>query len=765
MSLPTLLVKGKLFPPNGDAALKAELDTWVPLDYVINWFRRRLDKIGMENRVLVLKAETASGKSTAFPPELFLKLVRGGDKNAPGIICTQPRVMTAIENVTEILKWQSKVLKLGDTIGWSTKFNKLRPVSVGLLSATLQTLTQQLKTHTDDEIMDKYRFILIDEAHERSLQTDMTLYMLKNLLGRNKNNPKCPFVVVMSATFEPSSFLAYFDVPLLTNFIWCRGAPAGHTEMWDWNEGRTVNNYMQSAAEVVEKIITENPTDESSKADILIFMPGAAEFMETEKYLVKLNEKFVAAGTSPFSLLKIEAEAVKTQNLDYLRVTKIPVARHIVTIKDVEYVPSRRVIISTNVAETGLTLDNLKYVIDAGYNREVEYNPVLGISGLLTKPAPKSRIEQRKGRAGRKFPGIFYPLYPKYVYDKLQAIQYPQIIVEDIGSIILDIIAEQIKAKTLAGEREPQFLVSDIDMIDVPTPDAVAQCIETLYVLGFISPAGADGRFTLTKMGTIASTISSVTPELARMIMASYFWECSTLDIIAMVAYVTLEPRSFEIGKKDVFINWSAVFKLGLPGWVGSPTMLYKIKLLIADEFIYGLMLFNAVRYLISSAGVRDGIMSLTNWCNQHGLKAEMCIELIRVRDTIIEQMIMSGLDVFSREEYSVMQVPESGFMNSITKLKYCIHDGYKNNILTLRDGAYRTKNGLVVAAPALFRADEIATAEKQSSGFIADMKPSFVLYKNLKAKYNKKTGIFDVIPMCVSMMDGYVSTDPSFDI
>lgn len=294
LKLPTLLIKGNLRPLTDDPALKKELDEWVPIDYIIEWFRSRLNKTGLENRVLVLKSETASGKSTALPPELYKKLVR--NREGASIICTQPRVATAIENVMEMLKHNAAVMRLGESIGWSTKYNKFRLKSVGLLSATIGTLAQQLRTATDEDIMKKYKYILIDETHERDLQTDMTIYMLKNLLLRNKNNPDCPFVVLMSATFEPKPFTDYFGVELATNFIWCTGATAHIDEMWEWNEGRTVNDYPRAAGAVVEKIVTENADDPTARADILIFMPGKAEFTETVKWLRQLNEKLARAG-------------------------------------------------------------------------------------------------------------------------------------------------------------------------------------------------------------------------------------------------------------------------------------------------------------------------------------------------------------------------------------------------------------------------------------------------------------------------------------
>jgi HrpA-like RNA helicase len=781
------MIKGKLVAPNGDTALQAELDDWVPVDYVIDWFRTRLNRTGIDNRVLILKSETASGKSTMFPPELYKALVRGTGDMSPGIICTQPRVMTAIENVNEMLKFYSKVLRLGETLGWSTKPNKIRPaVSASLLSATIGTLTQILKTQTDEEIMKKYRYILIDETHERDLQTDMTIYMLKNLLLRNQGNTNCPFVVLMSATFEPQSFLDYFKLDLIKNFIWCRGETAPIDERWDWNEGRTVNDYPRAAASVVERIIDENPDDDPSAGDILIFMPGAAEIKDTADWLDKINVKLARAGKKIFSPLKIDGDVVRKRSRDFMWALYVPVSEQEVIIDNHKHIPGRRVIISTNVAETGLTLENLKYVIDGGFNREIEYNPIFGIHALLTKPAPKSRIRQRRGRVGRKFSGVFYPLYPKYIYDRLPDLQYPQILIDDVSGIIISIISEQLKVKTLTGDSNPQFNVNDIDMIDVPTPDALAACIEKLYTIGFISTTAPSWdpdqkvllanelgeRFSLTKLGSIAEAFSLMVPESARMILAAYSWGASVLDLVTIAAYMTIDSRFFVAAQPvdpsgkpppKIGINWTQVYKMGLPGFWSSSSILYKTRLLIADDFINGLILFNAVKRIIGEGDSKTAVTDLRVWCQQNNIAYEQILTFIQTRDDIIDQMLTAELDLFTNEEFSLNNSSADDIMNTITKIKHCIYDGYRGNVL-IRDGEiYKTLNGLEVLKPKIFQDDEKTQIEKSEYGFALEAIPSLLVYNSLALKANRKTSMYEAITDRVSSLDGFVSIDPDF--
>lgn len=791
MPLPTLLIKGNLMAPNGDPILKKELEEWIPIEYIIEWFRSRRTKVGIANRVLILKSETASGKSTAFPPELYKALIKGRGENVPGIICTQPRILTTIENVNEMLKHYSKIFRRGESIGWSTHYNKLRPKSHGLLSATIGTLYQQLRTLSDNELMLKYQYILIDETHERDLQTDMTIYMLKNLLIRNQNNINCPFVVLMSATFDPESFLEYFQVPIETNFIWCGGETTGRDEMWDWNGDRTLSNYMRSAATVVEKIIDENPNDDRAQADILIFMPGRGEISQTASLLTKLNKKFATDDEKKvFSLLRLDGEAVSSQNNDYKKALIIPSEYHSVIINAKKITPSRRVIICTNVAETGLTLDNLRYVIDAGFNREIEFNPIYGIRGLLTKPAPKSRIIQRIGRAGRKHRGVFYPLYPRYIYDSLPKLQFPQILINDISAIMLDLINEQLKFKWLKGEQDPQFLITDIDMVDVPTPDALGFYLEKLYTIGFISPIAPKwgpsvkeiinavddaGRFSITRLGALATTFNLISPECVRMILAAYSWNVSIMDIITIAAYMSLDLKSIvaaaevdpehENTNPKVYIGWATIYKMGLPGWASGVGMLYKNRLLIADDFIDGLILFNAIKYIIYNSTPREAITNLKKWCSVNHISYKGALDLIRVRDDLIEQMLTAGFEILSQEDRALYKSSAEDFMDILTQIKYCIYDGFRNNILIHDGTVYKTTTGLEVMTPKLFREDERKMAEKTEYGFVIDAMPKALLYRELSLKYSQKTSMYVVKVDQISCLDGFVSYDLEFTI
>ncbi len=746
-TLPTLGRKGKLMDVTGDPDTQTYLNELIPIDYIIDWFKQRGSKTGINNRVLVLKSETASGKSTYFLDQLFRRLVRG--TGGAGIVCTQPKRLTAVRNVFQILKYGRDIFTLGDTLGFSTGVNKVLPrVKTSLLSVTVGTLAMDLKLNTDEDIMDRYRYILIDETHERDLSTDMTLYMLKNFLLRNSNNPKCPFVVCMSATFEPIQFVNYFNGTIKDNHIWVSGASYPREYMWDWNEGRVINNYAQAAAEVVRRIVTNAPDEDPLRADVLIFMPGKEEIMKTSKWLDNLNKEFVTNGLPVFSLLRIDSEAMRTKSIEYNRLD-IPVQNHIITIDGKKHVPGRRVIISTNVAETGLTLENLKYVIDSGFNKETEFNPNYNTNGLFVKPAPVSRITQRMGRAGRNFPGVFYPLYPRYIYDKLPKQQFPQILLSDPSVIMIDIINEQIKS---TGK---PFKVTSIDMIDPPSSDALNYSLGKLYQLGFITPFTDDDlavegpqivpKYTLTELGKLSSAFTLISPEAIRMILSGYAYECSIFDLITIAAYVTMP--SLAQGKN--LPNWAEIYTVGL----GFRSDYNKMQLLICDEFINGIILINAVKNIIGT-----NVERIYDWCNRVNINYHGLLEFIKLRDDIVEQALRAKFDLFKYEKKSIKVTSQDAFMDIITRIKYCIYDGYRCNRLVPASSGnkYKSIYGNV---------DVITPMIIKNSKYKFNVLPSCILYSELKLKLNRDdpNRIYNLAAVKISTMSGFVHDDPNY--
>jgi hypothetical protein len=804
-----LLSQGKLYSPN--PAHQRVLDEWIPIEYICNWIRQHEVEPGVANRLLVIKAETASGKSTIIPPVLYKRFVAGGQ--APGIICTQPRVLTAIENVGKMSEY-NKELRLGITAGWNTGINKVIPEHVSvLISATIGVLLMQMRAYTDAEIIAKYRFIVIDEVHERSQETDMTLCMLKNFLMRNSRSRACPFVILMSATFEPAEFLNYFGITDPdSNFIWCRSETAGFDEKWNWPEitsevsgtitSRVTHNYFSSIAKCVELICREGQHDDTSKSDILVFLPSMTEIIQVSTLLRTLNEKFAQEGLPVFSVLAIDGESVARRTKDYKRAMGSPLSKQIQQIGNKFYEPNRRVILATNVAETGLSLDCLKYVIDSGFSRESEYHPIFGVNALITKVACKQNVIQRKGRAGRYFRGVFYPVYPLFVYDKLADKMLPKILLEDIGRNMMGIIYEQTRAK-LEAFAEPSFSVNDIDMMVPPSSDAISAQLERLYALGFVSPMGLEiketiadtletklvipsfgkehviesyekeqaeqtaaapiqkqppPRFALTALGLLAYR-QTCSPETTRMVLASYNWGVSPSQLMSIAAYIEApggKPISvFYTADKKRPIVWSKVYNDGLPDFI-SGNKLAKVFSLLLDEFFDGLILYGAVLGILrASPNAWEGMRNLDAWCDEVNMDRRAIVGMLTLRDGFMENFLASDIDV-TKVNRSLDTTTEDTFMDFVKRIKHCVYDGYRCNVLTADShGVYTSTMGVTVTVPKILARMEVQGAPLQM--------PRRFCYKTLDLKMDKKTHKYKVMANGLCALDGFVATDPAF--
>ena len=557
MVLPTLLVAGSLKLPAG---VPPSQDT--PLAYIQSWLRQRMPEFGgrgaaLADRVLIVRAETGSGKSTVLPVGVF-RILRAEATPArlryrgPGVICTQPRVLTAIMLARDVAVRRNPDMVVGETVGFQTGAIST-PRATGLTYATAGVLAAQLNSMADSEVMEAYRFIIVDEAHERSVDADFILMQLRYFYQRNAGDSRLPFLILASATFQPARYAAYFGVGV-ENTIDVQGRSYPITTHWP---PHGFNNYTKSAAELAAHIHSENPKDEPGVSDILIFMPGAREQVEVALELKRLQRDALASSESgaasaeprTYLVLVLNREVVLSQVGDYL-LAFLPAAE-LPRIHGQR--PQRRIILSTVVAETGITFNTLRYVIDSGWNRNVESYPPWGATGNITRPAPQSRITQRRGRCGRLFPGDFYPLYTQSVYRALPAQQLPDIVSQGVSSIFLPLVASQLRQKLLAGAT-PEFRVEDVALLDPPPPEVLLCSLRTSLALGLLSPEAPRARLVgndltmaggagagapvwgLTELGLIASKFIRTRPESTRLLLAGYTWGVAASDLLTAAA-------------------------------------------------------------------------------------------------------------------------------------------------------------------------------------------------------------------------------------
>ena len=354
----------------------------------------KIKKTIASNQVTILCGETGSGKTTQLP-KICLSMGRGQNKF---IGHTQPRRIAARSVATRIASELD--VDLGAQVGFKVRFadktskgTSIKVMTDGILLA---------ETQKDPKLL-QYDTIIIDEAHERSLNIDFLLGYIKNLL------PKRPDlkIIITSATIDVEKFSAHFNkAPIIQ--------VSGRTFPVDIIY-RPLKQLSQDVVENIEDAVLSSINDlpPGNKGDILIFLPGERDIHDIKKFLTdQLKNKFEILPL--FSRLP-----VKEQQKIFKQGT------------------SRRIILTTNIAETSLTVPGIKYVIDAGLARIVRYNPRLKIEQLLIEKISQASANQRSGRCGRIAPGVCIRLYDEEDFDIRPTFTDPEIMRTSLASVIL----------------------------------------------------------------------------------------------------------------------------------------------------------------------------------------------------------------------------------------------------------------------------------------------------------------------------------------
>jgi hypothetical protein len=791
MPLPTLLVKGSLSGPIGE-----KNNDQIPIEYIINRIKskmyeyNKIEPTCVDDRIFIIKSETGSGKSTVLPAYIFrlLRDQRSSEQsklNTAGTICTQPKIMTAQTIAMDQSNDNDNYpdLNIGVTIGYQTGSFNDKPFS-GLIYSTAGILLTQFKLLPDEDIMNKYKFIIIDEAHERSLEIDSLIMLLKKFMLRNITNRRCPFVMLASATLPIAKYQKYFGISD-NNVIGVvgRAYPIKTTFMKNGT-----NDYYKSAFEIAKKIHEEHPEDPPDQADILIFLPGKGEINKIHTELTKLNLTYLKPGSAirPFKLLEIDGIAIKSQSLDYKLIkTEDRKLLQLVCIDGKTMIdPIRRITLSTIVAETGLTIETLKYVIDCGWDRTSETYYPGNYRGLITRPAPKSKIKQRKGRAGRKFPGEFFPLYTHNVYEALNEEQLPDIITDGIEQVFLHV------AHSIMNPKTNVFDLADIDMLDTPSSESMVDSIKKCLKFGFITAEDGD-KYILTETGNIVRKMRFIGLQQAQTILSGYINDVSIQDLAFIIALYDeneiilyqKEPRSSfpdpnyknkEIALRasipDYLVNVD-IHKYGnhegagdkeLPEYtplMASDEPFFRTKLLISDDFIEALLVFN--RFVKELDNVDGNVEKLENWCSKNAIDMNGAIILAAMRDEIINELIVAGLNPYYNGQHQLSLTPAKLFLKRIIDIKKCIYNGLQYNTIRGKGGEYKTSTGHEINVTPMF--NQMQSSKIKEYG-LDDYMPNAVVTnqiiinkfpKNPKEKYPPL--LYKLIPGIVSIMDGYV--------
>jgi len=487
---PTLLVPGKLEYPKNDKI--------IPVEFVIDFVRELRKSAKRKDRILVLKASTGSGKSTILPPKLYEAFP---DRM---IVSTQPRVFNAIDLPNSILPY-NKNLKLGENIGYKTGPSKLPPKR-GIVFMTVGSFQMQFDIMTAEDICAKIGFVIVDEAHETSIPADLLHYAIKKFIAINYKNPLCPIFIIASATMDPAIFMRYYET---NNYISILGF-SFQKDVYYLPEA--TENYVKSAVKSIGEIIARTP-DEGDRSDILVFVAGK---MESEKIEAELREKLPKVLIVPISRLDINDQSENFFRIN-APISKLKVPRKVITI--------------TNVGETGITYEYVRHVVDTGFYKSQEYDPIYCYSSLICKPISLFAREQRLGRVGRRYPGDYTGMYSEDLLAEMNNEAYPDIYRQDFAFPLLGLLRDHSE-------------VMELDIVHRPAFASAWRATEKLYLLGFINSARK-----LTALGECALKFSKRSIEQIKLIFAGYVWGAPIQDLIIIASI--FDARKMPRGNSD----------------------------------------------------------------------------------------------------------------------------------------------------------------------------------------------------------------------
>lgn len=420
------------------------------------------------NQVIIVQSPTGSGKTTQIPVILH----EAGYSDNGIIAVTQPRRIAAL-SVSEFISKQLGTSYPG-LVGYKMRFEDKTDLTTRIKIMTDGILLQEMKL---DPMMKKYSVIMVDEAHERSLNIDFVLGLLKRVL---KVRPDLK-IIVSSATMNAEKFSTYFDgCPIVT--IDTITYPV--TVIYDPPTIPASTNTLTAEEALLSKI--SNTIDRilynRTEGDILIFLPGEKAIKDC------INKLYRTPYSRKIQIIPLYGRLPKEEQEKVF--DPAPFGR-------------KKVIISTNIAETSVTIDGITSVIDSGLAKLNFYSPRTYTSSLIETPVSKASCNQRRGRAGRTQPGTCYRLYPRKDYDTRESYTIEEIFRTDLSEVVL---------------RMAELGITDFetfDFISQPPKEAIRGAVETLRMLKAINPDN-----TLSSIGNLM-VLFPLPPRVSRIIVES----------------------------------------------------------------------------------------------------------------------------------------------------------------------------------------------------------------------------------------------------
>ncbi|GAB2270078.1 Pre-mRNA-splicing factor ATP-dependent RNA helicase DEAH1 [Dionaea muscipula] len=450
-------------------------------------YRDELLQAVNDHQVLIVVGETGSGKTTQIPQYLH----EAGYTKRGKIGCTQPRRVAAMSVAARVS--QEMGVKLGHEVGYSIRFEDCTSDQTVIKYMTDGMLLREFLGEPD---LAGYSVIMVDEAHERTLSTDILFGLVKDV-ARFRPDLK---LLISSATLDAEKFSDYFDSAPIFKIPGRRYPVEIHYTK------APEADYLDAAIVTALQIhVTQSP------GDILVFLTGQEE-IETAEEILKHRTR--GLGTKIAELIICPIYANLPTDLQAKIFEPTPEG-------------ARKVVLATNIAETSLTIDGIKYVIDPGFCKLKSYNPRTGMESLLIAPISKASANQRAGRSGRTGPGKCFRLYTAYnYYQDLEDNTVPEVQRTNLANVVLTL-------KSLGIHDLLNF-----DFMDPPPSEALLKALELLYALGALNKLGE-----LTKVGRRMAEFP-LDPMLSKMIVVSDKYNCSD-EIITIAAMLSVGNSIF----------------------------------------------------------------------------------------------------------------------------------------------------------------------------------------------------------------------------
>ena len=520
---------------------------------------------------------------------------------------------------------------LGEEVGYSIRFEDLTSAKTRIKFLTDGLL---LREALADPLLSRYSVIMVDEAHERSLSTDILLGVLKKIRRRRSELR----IVVSSATLQAEDFLRFYAMEATTQ--------AKSQDRLGGEIGNIIN--LEGRMFPVDALYLEDPVEDyvecavktvfdihanEAEGDILVFLTGREE-IDTAIQLIVDRAASLHPRASTILALPMYAGLTSEQQLYVFE----PAPEN-----------TRKVIISTNIAEASVTIDGIVYVIDCGFVKLRAFNPKTGIETLTATPISKASATQRAGRAGRTRPGKCYRLYTEATFSSLPEVTVPEIQRSNLAPVILQL-------KALGIDNVLRF-----DFFTPPPAELVIRALELLYSLGAI-----DDYAKLTRPLGVRMAELSVEPMMGKVLLSSPSFGCLS-EVLSIAAMISLQGAVwfYHEGEKKA-----------------TESARRKFAAVEGDH----LTLLNVYQAFITK-GKKEA-----RWCRDNFLNFKSMTKAVSIRNQLKRYLERFGINV---EESLGSQKNAGEIANQGEQIRRCLTTGYFAHAARMQpDGSFRTVNG-----------------------------------------------------------------------